>query len=182
MTSDVDLLSRAQAGDRNSFAALYDRHVRPVYWQAYSIVRGHEAAEDVTQDAFVTMWRRIREITCVDESVLPWLLVTTRYTAYNASRREARRAHDVLDDTAELSGGDGVEDQVEAAEVRGEIDKAISTLSPLDRQLYELCVEGGASYDQAATELGVSHGAVRNRLHRVRAGLRADLRSVRGNS
>lgn len=182
MTNDVDLLSRAQTGDRDAFAALYDRHVRPVYWQAYAIVRGHEIAEDVTQEAFVTMWRRIRAISCVDESVLPWLLVTARYTAFNAARREARRAHDELDLSAEAVSAHDVEAQFEAAQVRGEIEKAVGALSSIDRQVYELCVDGGASYEQAARELGVSHGAVRNRLHRVRASLRADLRSVRGIS
>lgn len=180
MSSDAELLNRAQRGDRDAFAALYDRHIRPVYWQAYSVVRGHEVAEDVTQEAFVTMWRRIRDIECVDDSVLPWLLVTAKYTAFNAGRREARRAHDLLD--GERDGGDSVEAEVEAAQVRAEIDKAVAALSPIDRQLYELCVEGGASYEQAARELGVSHGAIRNRLHRVRAALRADLSSIRGTS
>jgi RNA polymerase sigma-70 factor (ECF subfamily) len=66
--------------------------------------------------------------------------------------------------------------------VQEEIAKAVRNLSPVDQQLYALCLEGGASYEQAARELGVSHGAVRNRLHRVRAALRADLRSIRGIS
>ena len=177
---DADLLTRAQIGDRDAFAELYDRHVRPVYWQAYSVVRSHEMAEDVTQEVFVTSWRRIRTITCVDGSLLPWLLVTAKYTAFNTARRESRRAHDALD--AEPAATKGVDDEVEASMVRAEIDKAVSALSPLDQQLYALCLEGGASYEQAAAELGVSHGAVRNRLHRLRANLRADLHSVRGTA
>ena len=98
VSSDVDLLARAQRGDRDAFAALYDRHVRPVYWQAYSVVHGNEVAEDVTQEAFVTMWRRIRDIECVDDSVLPWLLVTAKFIGYNTVRREKRRAHDDIGD------------------------------------------------------------------------------------
>ena len=180
MSSDVDLLSRAQRGDRAAFATLYDRHIRPVYWQAYAVVRAHEVAEDVTQEAFVTMWRRIRDIECVDDSVLPWLLVTTKFVGYNTARREQRRAHDGIRDDLASSGSTELE--AEARMVHAEIAKAVGNLSALDQQLYALCVEGGASYHEAARELGVSHGAVRNRLHRVRAALRADLRSIRGTA
>jgi RNA polymerase sigma-70 factor (ECF subfamily) len=177
--SDVDLLARAAAGDRLAFGELYDRHVRPVYWQAYSVVRDGAEAEDVTQDVFVTAWRRIRAITVVDDSVLPWLLVTARYTALNAQRRASRRRADEL---VETPGSDDVEREVESAQVRAEIDKAVALLSPTDRRLYELCVDGDLTYEQAAADLGVSHAVVRNRLHRLRTRLRADLRSMRETS
>jgi RNA polymerase sigma-70 factor (ECF subfamily) len=177
--SDVDLLARAAAGDRLAFGELYDRHVRPVYWQAYSVVHDGAEAEDVTQDVFVTAWRRIRAITVVDDSVLPWLLVTARYTALNAQRRAARLRTDEL---AETPGSDDVEREVEFAQVRAEIEKAVALLSPTDRRLYELCVDGDRTYEQAAADLGVTHAVVRNRLHRLRTRLRADLRSMRETS
>ena len=177
--SDADLLTRAAEGDRLAFADLYDRHVRPVYWQAYSVVRDGTEAEDVTQDVFVTAWRRIRAITVVDGSVLPWLLVTARYTALNAQRRVAKRRADEL---GEAAASDSVELEVEAAHVRAEIEKAVALLSPTDRRLYELCVDGDLTYEQAAADLGVSHAVVRNRLHRLRTRLRADLRSMRETS
>jgi RNA polymerase sigma-70 factor (ECF subfamily) len=182
VADDVELLARAQAGDRAAFADLYDRHVRPVYWQAYSVVRDASEAEEVTQDVFVTTWRRIRAITPVDGSLLPWLLVTTRYTALNASRRAARRASAGLDDDPADGVDSSVEHEVEAALVRAEIDKAVGALAPNDRRLYEMCVDGDHTYEQAARELGVSHAVVRNRLHRLRTRLRADLRSMRETS
>jgi RNA polymerase sigma-70 factor (ECF subfamily) len=177
---DVDLLARAQRGDRDAFAELYDRHVRPVYWQTYSMVRDRESAEDATQEVFVTAWRRVRSINCVDNSVLPWLLVTAKYVAFNLSRREARRSHDDLND--EAAGPASTELEAETRMLRDEIAKAVHNLSPVDQQLYALCLEGGATYEQAAAELGVSHSSVRNRLHRLRASLRADLQAVRGDA
>jgi RNA polymerase sigma factor (sigma-70 family) len=187
VADDVELLTRAQVGDRLAFADLYDRHVRPVYWQAYSVVHDAGEAEEVTQDVFVTAWRRIRTITPVEGSLLPWLLVTARYTALNAYRRASRRRNDTLDDdvaegtqqrpSAALDSP--VEREIDAAQVRAEIDKAVAALTENDRRLYELCVEGDRTYQQAARELGVSHAVVRNRLHRLRTRLRADLRSMR---
>lgn len=175
--SDRELLTRAARGDRTAFGQLYDRHVRPVYWQSYSVLRDDREAEDVTQDVFVTTWNKIRTITLVDESILPWLLVTARYTALNARRSRQRRRSDELDGT--LPADLDVEDQVEAGLVRAEIDKATAALSPLDRQLYDLCVAGDHTYEMAAHELGVSHAVVRNRISRLRTRLRADLRSMR---
>jgi RNA polymerase sigma-70 factor (ECF subfamily) len=175
---DRVLLRQAARGDRLAFGQLYDRHVRPVYWQAYSVLKDDREAEDVTQDVFVTTWRKIRTITLVDESVLPWLLVTARYTALNARRSRRRRGGESeLDDR--LPADTAVEDEVEAGLVRAEIDKAIAALSPVDRRLYDLCVAGDHTYEMAAHELGVSHAAVRNRISRLRTRLRADLRSVK---
>jgi RNA polymerase sigma-70 factor (ECF subfamily) len=180
VAEDLDLLARAQRGDRDAFAALYDRHVRPVYWQAYSMVRDRESAEDATQEVFVTAWRRVRTITCVDNSVLPWLLVTAKYVAFNMARREARRNHDELD--GEAAGSASTDREAETKMLVDEIAKAVHNLSPIDQQLYALCLEGGATYEQAAAELGVTHASVRNRLHRLRASLRADLQAIRGDA
>jgi RNA polymerase sigma-70 factor (ECF subfamily) len=180
VADELTQLARAQVGDRDAFAGLYDRHVRPVYWQAYSVVRDRDLAEDVTQDVFVTTWRRIRSITPVDGSILPWLLVTARYTAYNAARKEQRRAAADLD--GDPIGGPGADAEVESALIQAEIDKAVAALSPVDQQLYALCLDGGATYEQAAHDLGVSHSVVRNRIHRLRTRLRADLSSLRGTA
>jgi RNA polymerase sigma factor (sigma-70 family) len=180
VTGDGELLVRAAAGDRGAFGQLYDRHVRPVYWQAYGVLRDEREAEDATQDVFVTMWNKIRTITLVDESVLPWLLVTARYTALNAHRSRQRRRAVALDDG--LPDASAVEDEVEAGLVRAEIDKATAALSTTDRRLYELCVAGDHTYEMAARELGVTHAVVRNRLSRLRSRLRADLRSMRETS
>ncbi|MET0928684.1 MAG: sigma-70 family RNA polymerase sigma factor, partial [Aeromicrobium sp.] len=161
MTGDRELLARAAAGDRAAFGRLYDRHVRPVYWQAFSVLHDEREAEDTTQDVFVTTWNKIRTITLVDESVLPWLLVTARYMALNARRsRQRRRAH-ALD--VDLPADTAVEDQVEAGLVRAEIEKATAALTVTDRRLYELCVAGDHTYEMAARELGVTHAVVRNR-------------------
>ena len=77
-------------------------------------------------------------------------------------------------------GGPGADADAESALVQAEIDKAVAALSPIDQQLYALCIDGGATYEQAAQELGVSHSVVRNRIHRLRTRLRADLSALRG--
>ena len=181
--SDHALLARTGSGDRSAFGQLYERHVRAVYWQAYDVVRDPHVAEEVSQDAFLTLWRKARSVHLVDESALPWLMVTARYLALNAGRRlqrEARRSTaldtDVPDDSAEIDR------TLEFDAVRTQIGKAVDALGDLDRRLYDLCIEQDHTYESAARELGVSHGTVRNRLSRVRTRLRADLQAVRETS
>ncbi len=128
-TGDRELLARAAAGDRAAFGQLYDRHVRPVYWQAYSVVRDAGEAEDVTQDVFITTWDKIRHISVVDESVLPWLLVTARFTALNARRRSQKVRARSIELNADLADDSSVEDEVVAGQIRSEIDKAVAALS-----------------------------------------------------
>lgn len=182
-TSDSVLLERAASGGRSAFAELYDRHVRAVYWQAYGVVPDADLAQDVTQEVFVTFWRRIRAVRVVDESVLPWLLVTARFTALNTRRRTARPDHgtEPLDVDRQDPAAD-VEAEHERALVRAEITRALSTLSPLERDLYERCVDGDLTYEAAARELGLTHAAVRNRVHRLRQRLRSELSSMRETS
>lgn len=182
-TSDQVLLDRSSSGDRAAFEQIYDRHVRAVYWQAHRVVRDADLAEEVSQDAFITLWEKSRSVRIVDESVLPWLMVTARFIALNTHRKQRRDAdrstlldHDLVDPTSD------VEQATVAADVQDRIDEAVRRLSELDQQLYGLCIDGDHSYESAARALGVSHGTVRNRLSRVRAQLRAHLRALRETS
>lgn len=177
---DAALLTAAGEGDRDAFGVLYDRHVRAVYWQAFRVVRDADTAEDVTQETFVVAWRRLRTIRLVDGSVLPWLLVTSRQVGLNTARKAARRRTTELDQ--DPPSALDVETTVEAELARVEIDAAVAALGELDQRLYALCVDGDHSYEQAARDLGVTHAVVRNRLHRLRARLRADLRAMRETS
>ncbi|KXO88961.1 RNA polymerase sigma factor [Tsukamurella pseudospumae] len=185
-SADRTLLTRAAGGDGTAFAEIYDRHVRPVYWQAYAVLRDADAAQETAQDTFLTLWRRIDSVRIVDESVLPWLLTTARFTALNAGRRLTA----VRDRSAPLDGAGedppgaapSPEDEVLAGEIRDLIADAVHDLSPTDQRLYRLCVEGEQTYERAAAELGVTHAAVRNRVSRLRGRLRADLSTLREQS
>lgn len=169
---DTALLGRARGGDRAAFGALFDRHATAVFWQAYQVVRDRTEAEDITQDTFVTAWRRLDDIRPVGDSILPWLLVTARFTGLNAGRRLGRNLP--LDhEPTDLAPSP--EDEVESAAVGAAIADAVGRLHPLDQRLFALCVDGDLTYEQAANELGVTHATVRNRVSRLRSRLRTDL-------
>ncbi|WP_199182603.1 RNA polymerase sigma factor [Cryobacterium sp. N19] len=178
VVTDLANLSQAQGGDREAFVALYTAHVRAVYWFALKMVRSITDAEDITQDTFVIAWSKRHAIRPVDQSVLPWLLVTARNLGNNRIRSRARDDHHRTD--SDLSNFPdpqhrSVHDEVQNRMLLDAIDHAVGQLTETDQTLYYLCIDEGLSYEQAARALGTSHGAVRNRLARVRITLRNKL-------
>jgi RNA polymerase sigma-70 factor (ECF subfamily) len=57
LLADEDLISLVEEGDAQAFAVLYDRHGRAAYSLAYRMMGERQAAEDLTQEAFLKAWR-----------------------------------------------------------------------------------------------------------------------------
>lgn len=176
VSDDRALLAAVSTGDSRAFGALYDRHVATVYRFAASLGLDPHAAEDVTQDVFVVAFEKAHAIHLVGGSTLPWLLVTCRNVSRSHIRKRVRdqqRSTD-LDDTV-ATRAPGPAEEIERRLLSDAIASAISALSFDDQCLFDLCIEYGFSYAQAAEAFDVSHGVIRNRLSRIRARLRAAL-------
>ena len=174
--SDAALVAAAGAGDDAAFRALYRAYVRPVYWLAHSLMGTQVDAEDVTQETFLAAWRKLPGLELAGQSLLPWLVTICRFQCANRIRRQQRdREHTAagLDET--LPATVDVEKQVVAAVLVERVIAEGGTLSALDQQIFRLCAAEGYAYQAAAEQLGVSHGAVRNRLSRIRTQLRSTI-------
>jgi RNA polymerase sigma factor (sigma-70 family) len=175
-TDDAMLVAQAAGGSEYAFRALYRSYVRPVYWLAHSLLGTTADAEDVTQETFLVAWRKLSGLELRSESLLPWLVTICRFQAANRIRAQRRERENTtaLDDgqLATLPDAVDVEQQVIDAALAERIMQALDVLTPLDREIFRLCASEGYAYDAAAAELGVAHGAVRNRLSRIRTHLR----------
>ncbi|MGO2745104.1 RNA polymerase sigma factor [Microbacterium sp.] len=179
-SEDQDLAARAAAGDQGAFRTLYRAHVRPVYWIAHGILRSPADAEDVTQETFVTAWRKLPGLQLKGESLLPWLATICRFQSANRLRQRRRDLAHTTDAASEsLPGTVNVEEQVITTELAARIADEIGTLGELDREIFRLCAAEGYAYQEAADELGVTSAAVRNRLSRVRTQLRSTVQESR---
>jgi RNA polymerase sigma-70 factor (ECF subfamily) len=162
----------ACAGSSLAFAAVYDRHRERVYRVAVRLSENRADAEDITAAAFFELWRRRATVRIVDGSVLPWLLVAVS----NAARNHARsiRRYRKLIDAIPRGADDGAAafDAVDGALDRAEFVHDVRRLPDRDRALLVLTAIEGYSAAEAAQALGMSAGAARVRLHRVRARLR----------
>ncbi|MBL9209026.1 MAG: sigma-70 family RNA polymerase sigma factor [Opitutaceae bacterium] len=163
------LVVHAAAGDAIAQAELVRRYTRRIAGMIRSIVRESDSVEDVTQLVFIKMFRRLARLR--DPGVFePWLFTLVRNTAIDQVRR--RRCRPTLvsmdDDLPEIAD----ESQPGlCAEILTALDRALTRLHPIDRQLVSLVV-AGETYRGIATRTGLSLPTVKVRLHRVRPFLR----------
>lgn len=180
-TGDLALFSLVRQGDRNAFRTLFRQHQRTVYWAAFSVLQSRPDAEEVLQDAFLTLWNKRAVIELVGESTVPWLVTTARYLALNRRRSEVRRPRDSLDDAVEVADGAPSPETLAIADEAMRSIHAIMAAQPeVDQRIFELCLVDDVSYEQAASRLGITHATVRNRLSRLKARLRDELTLLKG--
>ena len=167
---DLDLIARISEGDASSLGALYDRHNPIAFRVALSIVHDRGRAEDVVQEAFLSVWRKGGSYTPGRGSVRAWLIGIVRNRAIDTLR--ARRVSDVEDEATLHSlrdAGPSVVDQV-VANLDGEtIRTAIRKLSPQQRQAIAIAYYESRSHAEIATITGLPLGTVHGR---IRLGLR----------
>ena len=88
---DARLVARIAAGEESAFVIAYDRHAGFVFGSVARFIGDREAAAEVVQDAFVTLWRRARQFDARSGSLLTWLLAIARHRAIDRLRADGRR-------------------------------------------------------------------------------------------
>ena len=181
-------LPAAQKGDRQAFAALVGATQNTVTSLALAVVRDVQHSEDIAQEAYLTVWKRLKTLRN-PESFLPWLRQITRNLARDHLRRSRTRPGDAPgneDGASEIErsvqgGTDG-----EAAALADERDRvirdALDAMPGESREVLTLFYREGQSSKQVAKLLGLSDAAVRKRLSRARVGLRSELEARLGDS
>lgn len=179
--TDHMLVDRMRVGDDSALAVLFSRHARSVF--AFTLPRIHNRpdAEDIVQDAFIVMWERRHSLRIATDSVLPWLLTTARFKVMAMQRANRRHPSIPIDESHHLDATSRLEDEMNETHVALDyLDVVVARFTDADRHLYELCVIGKHSYQQAANELGLSHSTLRGRVARLKARIRGELMLVRG--
>lgn len=164
---DAGLARRLASGDRAALATAFDRFAPTLTRYAWAIASSRQDVEEIVQDTFLTLWQRADGLQLPTGTLLPWLLVVCRNHARNAGRRTAKNTGDEL--PGELAAP---VDATEAAEQLRWVRDEIAALSDTDRRICELCLLQGYSYAEAAQLLGLSVGAVTQRVSRSRRRLK----------
>ena len=163
--------------DATAFEVFYDRHGGVAYSLAYRIVGERGAAEDVVQEAFISIWRSGARYDPARGSVRTWMLGIVRNRAIDSLRSKAGKAAKLdFDDESVLEQrpAEGRTDaealrREEAREVRG----ALGELPGEQSKVIELAYFGGFSHSEIAAMLGVPLGTVKGRM-------RLGLEKIRG--
>jgi RNA polymerase sigma factor (sigma-70 family) len=173
--SDRALWEQAAQGSTAAFGELFGRHAGAVWNYAYRLTGSWPSAEDLTSSTFLTAWRRLGDVTLVNESARPWLYTVTG----NLARREQRRLGRFSSALSRLPRGRVVRDHAEDVAEQVDADRrlrvvldAVATLPRAERRAVELCLLGGLSTAAASAVLGITETSVRARISRARSRLR----------
>jgi RNA polymerase sigma-70 factor (ECF subfamily) len=170
------LLSRAGRGDQPAFAELYDALAPLLYGVVLRVVRDPAQSEEVTQEAFVELWRLAPRYDISRGSVRSWAATLAHRRAIDRVRseqsgrerieREAQKRPIQTNDVAEQ-----VVANIEGTRVR----KALERLTEIQRQAVELAYFGGHSYREVALLLDVAEGTIKTRIRDGMIRLRDEL-------
>jgi RNA polymerase sigma-70 factor, ECF subfamily len=168
-TPDDDLMRRTAAGDRDAFAALYGRHGATVYRFARLMTGCDSAAEDIVQDAFLSLMRDAARYDPARASLPTYLYGVARHQTRRRLLRDRRFVD--LSHASEDGGASETSDpagHLARAEDLRLLRQAILGLPSRYREAIVLCDLQDVSYADAAAVLDCAIGTVRSRLHRGR--------------
>jgi len=165
--ADEELMALVYEGDTRAFEVIFDRHAAVAFSLAYRMCGRRPVAEEIVQEAFMSLWRSTARYDPTRGSVRSWVLRVVHNRAIDAFRRELPSAsHDVPDDRMSevLPARERTDEEVERRTEARLVRTALQDLPRDQRQVIELAYFGGFSHAQIAAALGLPAGTVKGRM------------------
>ena len=166
--ADEELMAHVDRKDPLAFEVLYDRHGGAAFSLAYRIVGDRNGAEDVAQEAFLSIWRSNARFDQARGSVRSWVLSVVRNRAIDALRRGGAQAPKLDHDDETVLEARPAEERTEAEALRRETSReirgALGQLPSDQSQVIQLAYFGGFSHTEIAEMLGMPLGTVKGRM------------------
>ena len=165
--ADEELMQLVRAGDAQAFEIVFDRHSGAAFSLAYRMCGRQAMAEDIVQEAFVSLWRSGARYDATRGSVRTWVLSVVRNRTIDAFRREsAKGSRDVSEEglAERMAAPELTDTEVERRDEARQVRKALVELPPDQRQVIELAYFGGFTHSQIADMLELPSGTVKGRM------------------
>ena len=165
--ADEELMQLVRAGDARAFEIVFDRHSAAAFSLAYRMCGRQAMAEDVVQEAFVSLWRSGAHYDAGRGSVRTWVLSVVRNRTIDAFRRESAKSNrDVTEEgiAERIQAPELTDTEVERRDEARQVRKALVELPPDQRQVIELAYFGGFTHSQIADMLELPSGTVKGRM------------------
>jgi RNA polymerase sigma-70 factor, ECF subfamily len=184
--SDLELVKRAQRGERGAFDLLVLRYQHKVVKLVARLLRDPTEAEDVAQEAFVKAYRALGSFRG-DSAFYTWLYRIAVNTARNSIASRQRRPLDYEADLSEneqtavesrMRHTDTPEANVLSEEIRSTVNRAVEQLPEDLRTAIVLREVEGLSYEEIAAAMDCPVGTVRSRIFRAREAIDRDLKPL----
>ena len=164
--ADEDLISLIEAADAEAFATLYDRHSRAAFSLAYRMMGERQASEDLTQDAFLKVWRGASSYRADRGSVRTWILSIVHNRGIDQIRSQAsrRRTQDKVEASAPRSQPSEAFAEAWRNSQRDQVREALNTLPSEQLKILELAYFSGYTHVEISDLLGLPLGTVKGRM------------------
>ena len=155
-------MAAVAAGDQLALRHLYERYGRLAHSIAYRISGDRATAEECTQDAFVTLWRRAERFDPARGQLSTWLFAIARNLALTAVRRHRPTVE--LDQGSEAATTAGPDELVASADSAAQLADAMAQLPEPQLAVLQLAYFEGLSQSEIAEQLGLPLGTVKGRV------------------
>jgi len=160
-------MAHVQDGNARAFEVIFDRHADAAFSLAYRMCGRRTMAEDVVQEAFLSLWRSGARYDRARGGVRSWVLSVVHNRAIDAFRRDVvKESQDVRDDgiVERMPAAERTDSEVERREEAHQVRGALGELPPDQRQVIELAYFGGFTHSQIADMLSLPAGTVKGRM------------------
>src|SRR3984893_16375928 len=178
--ADEGLMQLVRESDSAAFAVVYERHADAAFSLAFRMCGKRGIAEDVVQEAFLSLWRSGARYDRMRGSVRTWVLGIVHNRAIDALRRGVVHDRGIVSD-------EGIEEHLEAAERTDqevsrrdearEIRAALEDLPPDQSRVIDLAYYGGFTHSEIAAMLDTPVGTIKGRMRLGLQKMRSQLRS-----
>src|SRR5450432_3667553 len=176
--ADAELARQMMSGNDAAFATFYDRFAPDLFPMVYAILRDQKESEDVLQEAFVQMWKRVATYNAQRSSLFTWAVMISRHKAIDRLRARQRQQR-LVETVASKSGyattpaePERADDILARSDERARVRAALARLSDGQREALDLAFFGGLTQLQVAQKLGAPLGTVKARVRRGLVALR----------
>ena len=164
------LLDAVAVGDEPSFSRLYDHYHPRVRTYVQKIIKMPELTDDVVQEIFIKIWEAraaLKEVKCFSA----FLFTIARNHSLN-SLQAVTKSNQALPGLIRHFQDHRIDDETLEKDYIKFIQRTLAAISPRSREVFRLCREQTMSYDQVATELGISRNAVKKHMVAVMRSLK----------
>lgn len=165
--ADEDLMEMVAEGEARAFEVIFDRHGGVAFSLAYRMCGRRAMAEDVVQEAFLSLWRSGGRYDRRRGSVRTWILGVVHNRAIDAFRRgQVRESRNISDDglAEQLPAADQTDVEVAQRDEAVRVRSALGELPAEQRQVIELAYFGGFTHTEISEMLSLPAGTVKGRM------------------
>jgi RNA polymerase sigma-70 factor (family 1) len=178
LLDEKELLVKIAAGDEHAFASVFRHHHKLVYDFALRLTRSKNHAEEVVQKIFIRIWLNRAKLADI-ENFAAYLNRSARNESYSVLRTMAARAVREVELTDEglICSSDSTHRLI-YKESSALLKKAVESLPPQRKLVYQLCHEEGLKYEEVALQLNISPGTVHKHMKLALKSIREKFRHL----